>query len=78
MGLPAKTSIRVDALLDSAHRNLEAAKQNAYPVNVVDSVLTCLIEQLACAMLSQQQQQQIQAVLTLWKECSTISAEREI
>jgi len=70
MALPAKTSIRVDALLDSAQRNLEAAKQNAYPSSIVDSVLSCLVEGLACTMLNQQQQAQIQAVLALWKECS--------
>ncbi len=71
MALPAKTSIRVNALLDSAQRNLEAAKLNEYPSSVVDSVLSCLVEGLACTMLNQQQQAQIQAVLALWKECSS-------
>jgi hypothetical protein len=71
MALPAKTNIRVDALLDSAQRNLEAAKLNAYPSSIVDSVLSCLVEGLACTMLNQQQQAQIQTVLALWKECSS-------
>lgn len=71
MSLPAKTSIRIDALLESAQRNLEAAKQHTHPSSVVDSVLSCLLEQLASTLLSQQQQKQIQVVLGLWKECRT-------
>jgi len=70
MSLPAKTSIRIDALLDATQRNLEAAKQNAHPSGVVDSVLTCLLEGMASTLLNQQQQSQIRTVLDLWKECS--------
>lgn len=77
MALPAKTSIRIDALLESTLRHLKAAKQNSYPTSVVDTALTCLIEGLACTLLNLQQQGQIQAVLALWKECSAISAEGE-
>jgi hypothetical protein len=69
--LPAKTSIRIDALLDATQRNLEAAKQNAHPSSVVDSVLTCLLEGIAFTLLNPQQQAQIRDVLDLWKECSS-------
>jgi hypothetical protein len=73
MALPAKTSIRVDAIIESAFRNLEAAKRITYPVAVADNTIACLVEGLAQTLLNQGQLEQVQAVLALWKECSSRS-----
>jgi hypothetical protein len=74
MALPAKTSIRVDTLLESTLRSLDVAKKDAYPATVVDSIIACLLEGLASTLLSSEQQKHVTSIVVSWKECSNRSA----
>ena len=78
MALPAKTGIRVYAIIASAQRNLEATRRNGYSADVADGVVSCFVEGLAEALLNQEQQEQIQVILELWRKCSSAAIVGEV
>lgn len=67
--LPAKTTIRVDALIESTRNTIQGAITDRSPAPIANSAITGFVESLAQTLLSPEQQQQIKAILELWKQC---------
>lgn len=67
--LPAKTAIRVDGLIASTLNTIQGATTDSSPAPIANSAITGFVESLAQTLLSSEQQQQIKAILELWKQC---------
>ena len=67
--LPAKTTIRVDALIASTLKTIQGATTDSSPAPIANSALTGFVESLAQTLLSSEQQQQVKTILDLWKTC---------
>ena len=67
--LPAKTAIRVDALIASTLNTIQGATTDSSPAPIANSTITGFVESLAQTLLSSEQQQQIKSILELWKQC---------
>lgn len=72
----AKIGIRIDALLESTTRALEAARQDAMAVSMANGTLSTFVEMLARSLLTQPQQEQVATILALWKECRSVEVDQ--
>ncbi|HYU76155.1 MAG TPA: hypothetical protein VEL31_26070 [Ktedonobacteraceae bacterium] len=68
MKQPAKTTIRVNTIIESTLKNLEGAKEDVHSTPAVNGLMTYFIDALAQALLTEEQHEQVKAILSLWKE----------
>jgi len=67
--LPAKASQNVDMAIKASLRSLETAKADADPISASNGVIGFLLTAVAETLFSEEQQQQVQELISTWKDC---------
>jgi hypothetical protein len=65
--LPAKTAIRVDALIESTLTTIQGASTDQNLAPLVHSAMASFVESLARTVLTPEQQQKVTSLLDIWK-----------
>jgi hypothetical protein len=70
--IPAKTAIRVDALIESTYKTLQGAAADRSLAPLAQSAMSSFVETLAQTLLQPEQQKKIGALLEVWKTCRPV------